>query len=394
MPLPADPLTLILTVAALLAPLDLVRSGFSLERARAHDRAILRLLVVATVVVGTVDLVASMVLILGVLGWSRERSLRNLLLAAGFAAIWLVAPLLQPYAWVIALGWLTIALLEALITFWFWGVAKRWWICAVSPITRWQIHRGMPPTHPNLLGARIFSTLGVAERLPLWPLAGIRGQHTLFAAFLAILLPLAWALYPGLGVLWVLMLVGISSWVGVLAGLAGLAVVEPWLAPVIGALILAVLALLAPRILDDHATLLDLLPRGDSLDSVKERGRTWWFLLGTMRRWSWRTWLTGRGWDGTNQDLLRAHALRRVTHTQGTAHNDILDLIYTSGLLGVLLLGVLTWHLAPALTLRDPWSAVVVTGVVIALGSSALRYPSIGLCWWLACAFVANGGRS
>jgi hypothetical protein len=389
-----DALTLTLTAAALLVPLDLVRSGFSLERARAHDRAILRLLAIATLVVTAVDLVAGLVLALGVLGYWREASLRNLLLAAGLAGIWLAAPLLQPTAWILALGWLALALLEAAVTLWFWGALRGWWLNALMPLTMLQIRMGMPPTSPNTITSRLATyvvpdVVGYAWHLR--PLSGFRGQHTLFAAGLALLLPLAWALYPALGVCWLLMLIWISSWVSVLAGLAGLVVVEPRLTPYIAGVILLGLVILTPRIRYDRASWLDVLPRGDSLDSVKERWHSWRFLIGTMTRWPWTTWLTGRGWAGPNQDLLRARALKAVKQGQGTSHNDVLDLVYTSGVLGLALLIVLGWRLAHGFYLGDPWSAVVVVGVVIALGSSALRYPSIGLVWWIACAFVGAG---
>src|SRR6185295_13060934 len=122
-------------------------------------------------------------------------------------------PIISPFRGWIALGWLAVALVEAFVMLWFSGAAKGWWRARTT----------------------------FAETLPLWPLSGFRGQHTVFAAGLALLLPMAWLMpprlilsatppllgyhelaIPVLGVLWLLLLIGISSWVGVLAGLAGL----------------------------------------------------------------------------------------------------------------------------------------------------------------------------
>lgn len=363
----SDLFSLALGLAALLAPVDLVRSGFAIPRATAHDRALLRLLVFAVPILATVDLVAGVILGLGVLGAWRDGDRRCLLLTAGLAAAWLSAPALHPSAPLLATGWVVLALAESAVTWWHWGALRGWWPGQVR-----------------------------AQHLPVRPLSGFRGQHTIFAAGLALVLPFAWSVHWSLGLLLFASILGISCWTGILAALVGITVLRPELLAVTTMLLLLGLALVVPKAWKPeryvHIWIDRFTPRGGSLDSLRLRWRSWGVLLGAMRHWPWRVWLTGRGWTGPNRDLLRAHALQLVPGAMGTSHNDVLDVVYTSGLPGLLLLGLLGWRLAPALMLGDPWSATVCAGLVVACGSSALRYPSVGLVWWLSAALLT--GRS
>jgi hypothetical protein len=354
---------LVLTLAAALIPLDLVRSAYGLERARTHDRWILRLLVTSAVVLACQDAVAGAVLGLGVLGWYRDRELRLLLATAGVAAVWMAAPLIPaPARQGVAACWVAITLLEAAVSGYYWGIAHRWWS----------------------------GDLTLAEQLPLWPLSGFRGQHTLFAAAVAIVLPLGAALHWTLGLVLFVLLVGLSSWLALLAALISLTVLWPILWPFTGGLVLLATVLLIPRFfLARDSWLLNRLPRGDSLDSIKLRWASWWALAVVMMRWRLRTWLIGRGWAEPAGDLMRAWELRgRLIRI--SPHNDLVEVVYANGLAGVVVIGLLAWTVGTRLVLGDPWSATVVAGLLIAGGSYALHYPTIGLVFWIACAFVAG----
>jgi len=60
-----DALTLTLVAAAILAPLDLVRNSHALERVRAQDRTILRLLLVLAFGLAVLDPMAGLVVMQG-----------------------------------------------------------------------------------------------------------------------------------------------------------------------------------------------------------------------------------------------------------------------------------------------------------------------------------------
>lgn len=367
-------MTRLATVALVLAvcsvAYDYVQGPHGVERAAVQDRAILRLLGAAALVLFFVDPVPGVVLALGLLGWWRERDMRLLLLAAGMAAVWLAAPLVAPWRHVVAGAWAGCLFAEGAALVWHWGALRRWW--------------------PGFARARALGLPG---------LSGGHGQHTFFASAVALVLPLAWAVvgWP-VGVLFLGLLVGVSSWQGILAGLVGLVVLYPWLTPWAVAVVLAALVALLPRLLHDRESWLDRLPRGDSLDSIRYRWRTQRVLLGALGRFDWRLWLVGRGWTGAGRDLLRAHALGQLggrvgvtwgAGPPGTLHNDVFEIVYGNGVLGLIFLGLLVGRTAPGLALGDPWSACVVVGVVVALGSSALHYPAVGMLWWIACSLVA-----
>ena len=353
---------LVLVVAAAASVYDYVESPFSLEREVVQDRLILRCFGIATLVLLAYAPVAGLVLGLGVLGYWREGHVRFLVLTAALAATWCLAPLVAPYERLIAAAWVLGALLEGAFMIWHWGAMGRWW--------RGRLR---------------------AQRLPFTGLAGVHGQYTFFAAGVALVLPFAWWLGgPWLGLPVLGLLVAISSWVGLAAGAAALGVLYPVLLPWGPAAAGLAFCLLLPRLRWDRASVWDRLARGDSLDSVRLRWRTWVLLVGLMQRFSWRDWGRGRGWMAVNDDLLRAFALDRLRGAQGTAHQEAIELVYSSGGLGLVFLGALGWAVCPQLQVADPWSAGVVAGVVVGLGSHALRYPAVGVPWWISCAIVAG----
>lgn len=361
----AEATTVALALAAALIPLDLVRSAYGLERARAHDRWIIRLLVMSAVILACHDAVAGSVLGLGVLGWCRDRELRLLLATAGVAAVWMAAPLIPgQHRMAVAGVWVGIVLLEAGVSGYYWGASRGWW-------------RG---------------DMTIAEELPLWPLSGFRGQHTLFAAAVALVLPLGATLHWAIGLVLFVLLIGLSSWLALLAALISLTVLWPILWPFTSGLVLLAMVLLIPRVfLARDSWLLNRLPRGDSLDSVKLRWASWRALAGVMTRWNVRTWLIGRGWAEPAGDLMRSWASNRRL-IRISPHNDLVEVVYANGLAGVVVIGLLAWTVGSRFILGDPWSATVVAGLVIAGGSYALHYPTIGLVFWIACAFVAGKG--
>lgn len=215
------------------------------------------------------------------------------------------------------------------------------------------------------------------------------GHRTMLAGYLALVLPFAspweWPLYA-VG-LWLT-----SSWVATLAAVVGIAVRYPVTGPWIAALF--ALVVLLEAIPWTRRTLIDRTPRGSSLDSLRVR----WTTVITVARLATRdgVWWHGRGaGDRLRRDRPRDDVQREFVRTRryvltAPFHCEPLELAYSYGLLGLAVIVALVWQVAPRLVLGDPWSAAVVAGGVLALGSSPCRVVPVGTIWLVVLAVVAG----
>ena len=225
--------------------------------------------------------------------------------------------------------------------------------------------------------------MAMAQRLHGLETKGTMGSRIILAPFLALMLPFAapweWPIYA-VG-LWLT-----CSWLAILAAGVGIAIRYPVSAPWVAAELLLLAALfVAPW---TRRQLIDRTPRGSSLDGLRTRWATWTALCRLW--WRWPIWAIGSGPGGsgirtsTEADLERESVRRHSVLLTSPCHCEPLELAYTYGLLGIAAMGAMLWRLAPHLALGDPWTASVVTGLVLMLASSPCRAAPIGLTWWVA----------
>ncbi len=211
----------------------------------------------------------------------------------------------------------------------------------------------------------------------------------LTGCYLALVAPLCpWWGWPALA--WGLWLTG-PSWLAVVALCAAS---WTWLPYPMGwvplALCSAVLvAWLVSRRLGGRWRWLEWTPRGDSLDAVALRWRIWRAMGQGMATWA--HWPFGCGPGSTGVDLKRWYTSTGVKGGElpGSALNEPLQLAYEYGVFGVAALALFAWRVGPHLGV-DPWSGVVLTGAILALGHEPMRILPLGLPWLLACAEVTG----
>lgn len=213
------------------------------------------------------------------------------------------------------------------------------------------------------------------------------GQRTLAGAFFALLLPFApwWVLpVPLLG------LVITSSWAAVLAGAVAGVVMFPGYGSV-GGLIVALGAILG---LSGGSLgrwrLLEWTPRGDSLDSLRQRWRVMVLLLRSFLHPAW--WPFGYGPRTMEHQIIRwASRVGVEAIPLGHPHIDLLQTLYEYGLCGVAVLAITASLVIPNLKWGDPWSAAWVAGIVLATATIPFRVVSVGLMWLVITAKLASG---
>ncbi len=265
-----------------------------------------------------------------------------------------------------------------------WWLLVQHWSPAVITGTAWLL------TGCALVqsGAVVVEWLGRAGRRAT-EIRGLGGQRGLTGAVLALLAPFVWHASPWLmlGLLPSLLLT--DSWLAYLALTAALGVYAPWTLgwtlPLLG---------LGGLILSRQSwrARCDRTPRGTSLDSFWQRVYSTAILLVYWGRN--RTWLWGRGPDGSLDDLLDAryrhfpHAPQRVI--TGHVHNEYLEWAYDGGVLAVAAMLGVAWAVAGGLQSHDPWSAVAVAGAVLAAGTLVTKSMAAGVLWLTALAVVAR----
>lgn len=325
--------------------------------------------------------------------WLRDRCLW-VLAACGLVAVAPLAPWAVPVCAVVLLRWRTVQALPSVVT---WaaivgayllvgafgprelgGLAIGWALAgsAQGALVLWQFLRPVR-----------FRPLSPSDHRPLRLAVGTLQQRTFAGACLALCLPFTvalpwWAAIPCAAVM-LSGLLATSSWLALLALYVGLAAY--WPASLLVTVPLCGLACALGRNFWDHYS-----HRGTSLDSLWERGRSWSIMAHHAAQWP--TWLTGAGPGQAVWDLLRWNARYHVTLTTGHAHNEWLESWYEHGLAFVVSLALLGWHLWPRLATGDPWTACVVTGAVLASGTTSVRVASLGALWWVAVSVI--GGRA
>lgn len=220
-------------------------------------------------------------------------------------------------------------------------------------------------------------------------------QRTMAGAFFAMALAVGpWWTWGGL--LLGLWLSG-PSWVAALAFAAAACVRWPAAAPWVGAGLAAAVSLVVVERLQKNArirrglwgfSLVErLTPRGDTLDTLRERGKMLAWAAVTMAEG--RLWLWGSG-PGTMGRITRQWAGRSNSEPLGNLHCEPAQVVFEYGLFGLAALVLFSWRVASGLELGDPWSAGVVAGAVVALGSLPCRIAPVGVVWLILCAGVAR----
>lgn len=308
--------------------------------------------------------------------------------------------------WLYALAWLGVALLlarepafgligAAVLLHWRSHEQLPALLTWVGIIATWELVQAAPPAGLALLPP-VWRALAVVQvALATWQWSrreeprGTLGQRSLLGAFLALALPFASLLDAPL-LAWGLFVAG--AWLPLVAAGAALAVLHPEFAPWLAGL--ALLGAVVTAIPWTRRALIDRLPRGGSVDSLRNRLTTWREVVRLGARWP--VWLIGRGPSAPDAlDTPMLDVLRVYVHRGHLAiypfHNEPLECWYTYGLLGVAAMGALAWRLAPHLALGDPWTASAVAGLVLACGSIPCRVVPVGVTWHLVLAVI--GGR-
>jgi len=329
-----------ITFAAAVAPLLPIRVIAARYIDQARDWWLYGLAWIAAVLVLTYEPALGLIAMAALLHWRTHAQLPSVLTWAGILAVWFLVQSLPLAA-------------HAPIS---WG----WRVLAIGQVA-----------------------FAVAQRRHGMEVKGTLGSRIMLAPFLALVLPFAspweWPAYA-IG-LWLT-----CSWLAILAVGVGGALRYPETASATAATLVVLVALFA--IPWTRRRLIDQTPRGSSLDGLVTRWATWTTLARLWYRWP--VWLIGKGPNGpgvaesTERDLEREWVRWRQVLLPSPCHCEPLELAYTYGLLGIAAMGLLAWRLAPHLALGDPWTASVLTGVVLSLGSSPFRVAPVGLTWWVA----------
>ena len=196
-------------------------------------------------------------------------------------------------------------------------------------------------------------------------------------------MPTAWSSQPAL--VWGLLVT--SSWGAWLALATGMAVLHPLSAPwsaLVGAgLALAGLSLPCPW--SPLWRVLNALPRGASVDSLRQRRRLWRIMASQWRvAWPW-----GTGPDSMSRWARRWQVAYRTPLPLGEAHSEPLQLAWEYGVAGALTVVLVAWRVGRGLQWGDPWSAAAVVAGVLCLGTFPLRVAPLGIVVLVVWARVA-----
>lgn len=263
---------------------------------------------------------------------------------------------------------------------WWAAIAGVWFLALEMPGWVW----GWLPT---AWGIAAWGTSAAMAYQVIWldpaKVRGWWGMRSIAGAFLALVTPLLplWA-WPGpLIGLW---LSG-PSWVA----LAALSAASIWRwpipmiwGPIVATSLLAALLVFVWRPVVAGRAIGEFLPRGDTLDTLWART--------ALLRLAWQDWR----WQGVGPGTtafchMRAWARGRFDGADfGTLHNEPAQLALEYGVVGVVAGLLFMYRVGTHLALGDPWSACVVAGAVLALGTMSLRIASIGGVFLFCCAEV------
>ena len=195
-------------------------------------------------------------------------------------------------------------------------------------------------------------------------------------AFCLALAPPAWMPVFGLGIL------AVNSFTALLAGLVALLIRFP--PEMIGfdhtGLVLRLGPVVLICLLAGCVGLLSVgIWRGNPMDSARGRRAIWALCLEEWLDASWRDRLLGRGHFAFSHIARWWQTRQAVKDEYRQAHCDGLQLLLEYGLVGVLAVGCWLGLLSRGMALGDPWTAAVITALVVSLNQFTLHLPHTGL---------------
>ena len=189
------------------------------------------------------------------------------------------------------------------------------------------------------------------------------GNRVIVAAYCAFAAPLApvWAL-PVLGV----GLLATNSYLGFLAAFIGLCLAHPAWTPSL----LAVSLLAWPAV---------AYWRGNPIDSWRGRLDTWRFSLAAMWHAPWPVKLCGHGHGSFPRAALWWSARGWTRQCYRQAHNDLVQVFFECGLIGVFAVGLWLGSLSRGLELGDPLTAALASALVSATANFPFYLPQTAI---------------
>lgn len=315
--------------AALIPAIPLIQVSTS-QLAKARSYWLLGLLTAGICYLAWTELWLALIGVAFLCRWRTHEPMPSLFQWGAIGAMW--GLLLQipaaAYDW-IALGWMGVAVWQAVI------LSQRWWV--------------------------------IRKRM-----VGSLGSPAITGMYLALVLPLAplW-LVPAFAL-------GFVFTSSVLA-LMAVAVAAVWMEPRLLTVVLGAGGLVAalwawsPTIAGRRIGEWTL--RGDTLDSVWARLYVWRIVAHDLT--TEKAWLLGLGPNQTAK-RLRVWASRIRVELPHEAHCEIVQMAHEYGIVGVLAAAAFVWRVAPHLTIGDPWSAAWLAGCVLTLAHWPGRHPTIG----------------
>ena len=198
------------------------------------------------------------------------------------------------------------------------------------------------------------------------------GSASLTGCYLAMIAPLApWPLWPvfGLGLYWsgsVLAVVAVSaaSWLCLLSAMG-------WVPIAVLSAVLGAWAVTKRLAGSSRWRLFEYLPRGDSLDSIWLRARTWRSVsTALMDR---RVWPFGRGWGACGRDLRRHHSATGASVMLDHVFCEPLEIVYEFGVFGVTALGLAGLLVYRVADWHSPFTFALLVWAFTMTGSLTLR---------------------
>jgi hypothetical protein len=119
--------------------------------------------------------------------------------------------------------------------------------------------------------------------------------------------------------------------------------------------------------------------RGHPRDSFAGRVRIWRLIWEGWRHDTWRGRLFGHGHWAFGRSARWWHAQSLIQDLYAHAHQDAIQGLLEYGAVGMGAILLAVGLLTRTMTLGDPWTAAVVTGLVVSLNQFTLHLPHTGL---------------